>query len=85
MFQVEKHPMWDIIHSEAKYKYGKLGEGSVRELRIKYELWNIFKFPFLQEVLCSITTITIYHKLILFYTFDNRKYLIETLHLFEQL
>lgn len=37
MFQVEKHLMWvDVpIHSEAKHRYGKLGEGSVRELRIK--------------------------------------------------
>lgn len=37
MFQVEKHLMWvDMpIHSEAKYRYGKLEGSSVRELRIK--------------------------------------------------
>ena len=37
MFQAEKHLMWvDMpIHPEAKHRYGKLGEGSVRELIIR--------------------------------------------------
>lgn len=69
MFQVELTSCGvDMpIHSEAKYRYGKLGEGSVRELKQKNMNYGIFfKFPFLQEVLCSITSNFIYHKLILF-------------------